>query len=566
MQTIGLLATCYIFSCAAECDVSQEVPPLHLLQRKLDLNRTQKIQKRPNLLFIVLDQWRWDWDGHDGSLPSLPTINALGNSGVRFTRAYSPSPLCVPSRSAIAAVREYKDMWVKNNTMNYVQRPYATPTFMSRLRDAGYTTMMAGKDHLSDGHDDLADQSVDMDFLGFDWYIRAMDKYAFCDEFNTSRPKDAYGAYLKELNLLELQCLQYGYFSNGSSCSETQVCDSTTVKECGFRCPVPNPVDRKHSVDTWVRKSAEELIRNHRQRYGLGKPWFLQVNFLGPHPPLVADDVLQPEALPKAIDTNFDEVLVFDHSGRGYWVPNLKKHDVNVTEIRLLYAQHLIRIDKEIKILLETLDLNDLRQNTLIVVTADHGEHLGDHGHFAKSSPFEPSIHVPLIVNGLQIQPNTVDHPVSLIDIPMTFMDLAEATPSETMQGFSFLPALLGNPWTTRPAVMFGLNFLEEFKFENSFYPLSLGQKYFDGAAAVFTGKGFLKLICCPVGCRKQGNLLPNLFNEPQVALMNVTSERNTASETNILKGSKHGAEALYLTNFLGEEFQKACLPLLHAL
>lgn len=212
----------------------------------------------------------------------------------------------------------------------------------------------------SDGHDDLKDQSVDMDFLGFDWYIRAMDKYAFCDEFNTSRPKDAYGAYLKELNLLELQCLQYGYFSNGSSCSETQVCDSTTVKECGFRCPVPNPVDRKHSVDTWVRKSAEELIRNHRQRYGLGKPWFLQVNFLGPHPPLVADDVLQPEALPKAIDTNFDEVLVFDHSGRGYWVPNLKKHDVNVTEIRLLYAQHLIRIDKEIKILLEILAFQTL--------------------------------------------------------------------------------------------------------------------------------------------------------------------------------------------------------------
>lgn len=212
----------------------------------------------------------------------------------------------------------------------------------------------------SDGHDDLTDQSVDMDFLGFDWYIRAMDKYAFCDEFNTSRPKDAYGAYLKELNLLELQCLQYGYFSNGSSCSETQVCDSTTVKECGFRCPVPNPVDRKHSVDTWVRKSAEELIRNHRQRYGLGKPWFLQVNFLGPHPPLVADDVLQPEALPKAIDTNFDEVLVFDHSGRGYWVPNPEKHDVNVTEIRLLYAQHLIRIDKEIKILLEILAFQTL--------------------------------------------------------------------------------------------------------------------------------------------------------------------------------------------------------------
>ncbi len=150
----------------------------------------------------------------------------------------------------------------------------------------------------------------------------------------------------------------------------------------------------------------------------------------------------------------------------------------------------------------------------------------------------------------------------------MTFMDLAEATPLETMQGYSFLPALLGKPWKNpRPAVMFGLNFLEEYKFENSFYPLSLGQKYFDGASAVFD-KGFLKLICCPHGCRKQGRLLPHVFNEPQVALMNVTSERSTAFEQNILKqGSKHGlAEALYLANFLGEEFQKACLPLLHAL
>ena len=84
MHKIGLLATWYIFRCAAECDVSQEVSPLHLLQRKLDLNRTQKRPQRPNLLFIVLDQWRWDWDGYDGSHPSLPTINALGNSGGVF--------------------------------------------------------------------------------------------------------------------------------------------------------------------------------------------------------------------------------------------------------------------------------------------------------------------------------------------------------------------------------------------------------------------------------------------------------------------------------------------------
>ncbi|CAK9067682.1 unnamed protein product [Durusdinium trenchii] len=583
----GLLALIFRPLAADDCDLSG----LHLLQQRLDLTTTRSTSaatsdppttppRRPNLLLIVLDQWRWDWDGqHDDVGVALPTIQALGNSGVRFTRAYTPSPLCVPARTAMAAVREYKAMRVKNNSQSFVSDEPGTATFMSVLRDAGYTTMLVGKDHLSDAVEDLsgAGQAIDMQALGFDWYIRAKDKYSFCSE--TGGPLDAYGAYLQEMKLLSQQCAVYGDFARGSSCNATQVCDSTSFKECGFRCSV-NALDQKHSVDRWVRREAERLLKTVHEK-NPEKPWFLQVNFLGPHPPLVAEDTLHPQSLPAAIDAHFDQTLVFDLDGTPRYEPHPYKDALNVTETRQLYAQHLIRIDKEslgerqmmvgIGALLTT--LHDLAPDAVVVVTGDHGEHLGDHGHFAKASPWEPSIHVPLIIAGATIAPHVEEHPVSLIDVPRTLLDLAAVRPAPSMQGYSLAPALErnGKALLQRPAVMSGLNYLEEFTLDAAGSPISLGRKHFDSAAALLEGS-FLKLVCCPSGCRKQGRLVPDQFS-PQVALMNVTSSgpefvARMGFEYDLLSAAKKSppaiwAAARWLAHFLGDEFREVCLPLL---
>lgn len=224
----------------------------------------------------------------------------------------------------------------------------------------------------------------------------------------------------------------------------------------------------------------------------------------------------------------------------------------DVAEIRRIYRQQLRRIDSEIQELFLL-----MKENTVVVLTSDHGDHLGDHGHFGKSSPFEPSLHVPLIVAGPQLRQGVVEEPVSLIDVPMTFIELAGLQRPASMQGYSLLPALRRQGPIARPAVMSGLDYVEEFK-----EGLSLGRKQFDTAAALVDGR-FLKLICCPSGCRKQGRLLPEVFG-PQVALMEV-SERPGSFERNILSRTWR-AEALHLANFLGQDFQEACLPLLHAL
>ena len=80
---------------------------------------------RPNILLLMPDQWRWDWDGaahdHEGAPPPLrlPHIQRLREHGTSFPRgAVVPAPICGPSRSCMASLREYDHAGVATNTAN----------------------------------------------------------------------------------------------------------------------------------------------------------------------------------------------------------------------------------------------------------------------------------------------------------------------------------------------------------------------------------------------------------------------------------------------------------------
>lgn len=110
----------------------------------------------PNLLLLFPDEWRYDWAGfeypHTSSpetaIPlKVPTIRALAARGTRFTQAYVPAPVCAPSRSCLAAGREYDQAGVPSNFAN--DFPTDQPTFYGLLRAGGYHTMSTGKDDLT---------------------------------------------------------------------------------------------------------------------------------------------------------------------------------------------------------------------------------------------------------------------------------------------------------------------------------------------------------------------------------------------------------------------------------
>ncbi|MBW1697741.1 MAG: sulfatase-like hydrolase/transferase [Deltaproteobacteria bacterium] len=85
------------------------------------------------MLFFFPDQHRDDWLGLNPDLPlRTPNIDHLVESGVRFTRAFCPSPLCAPSRACLASGKSYEQCAVVDNNQNY---PLEQPTYYQKLND-----------------------------------------------------------------------------------------------------------------------------------------------------------------------------------------------------------------------------------------------------------------------------------------------------------------------------------------------------------------------------------------------------------------------------------------------
>jgi arylsulfatase A-like enzyme len=91
------------------------------------------------------------------------------------------------------------------------------------------------------------------------------------------------------------------------------------------------------------------------------------------------------------------------------------------------YDDCIAYLDGQLGRLFEELDRRGLRRNTMVIVTADHGEHFGEHGLYGHaSSLYDQEVHVPLLIDGPRNVPNgrSIDTPVTLRDIPATIVDL----------------------------------------------------------------------------------------------------------------------------------------------
>lgn len=104
-----------------------------------------------NLLFILVDQWRFDWLGHVssayGDVPvRTPNLDRLAERGVRFTQCRTNSPVCAPARACLASSLRYHRCPVRRNGQQL--DPLEHPTIFQQLRHVGYRTACCGKTDL----------------------------------------------------------------------------------------------------------------------------------------------------------------------------------------------------------------------------------------------------------------------------------------------------------------------------------------------------------------------------------------------------------------------------------
>jgi arylsulfatase len=363
---------------------------------------------QPNVALVMTDQHRGDCLGIDGhAVLQTPHLDHLGASGVRFTRAYSACPVCVPARRTLMTGQRP----VTHGLLMNGWTPLTAPTLPEVLSRAGYQTHLVGKLHFNPPRARYGFQS--MDWSDGPW---AGDR---------ARPDD-YQRFLA---------------ANGVPYEEV---DAHGVNVNGWTVRPWHLPERLHHVNWCVTKAIEFLDRRDPTT-----PFFLNVSFLHPHqpltPPAVYYDRYQDMDIPQPYVG--DWARTFDGPRRGLPIASWRTalEPAVMKQYRAAYYASINHIDDQLARL-----FHHLPGNTVIVFCADHGEMLGDHQWIRKRIPYEGSARVPLLMkfpDPMKLpEQQVIDAPVELMDVMPTLLDAVGVDAPGSCDGQSLLPLLRGAP------------------------------------------------------------------------------------------------------------------------
>lgn len=385
------------------------------------------MRRRPNILFLFPDQHRFDWISTYGTVAvRTPHIDALASRGMWFPRAVCPSPLCAPCRAAMARGLAYDRCQVQTNGQNM---PDDAATFYQVLRDGGYQVGSCGKLDLRknafswgiDGQHMVQGRSIFRQW-GFTHGRDSCGKHDGVTAWRKGLP-EPYFAMLEQHGLVDAHVQDFAkrVTSNGT-----------------YEYTAPTPLPANMYVDNWVGRSATELLSSFRR----DTPWFLQVNFSGPHEPM---DVTA------AMAERWATANLAEPHRSTQFTP--EKHQA----IRRCYAAMIENIDAWVGRCIEAVRVRGELDDTLIVYSSDHGEMLGDHDLWGKQHPHQASIGVPLVCAGPGVKAlGRVETPVTILDLPATFTEAAELEGLADWDSRSLVPVLRGETRSTRDVVQSG--------------------------------------------------------------------------------------------------------------
>ncbi|MDX1980246.1 MAG: sulfatase-like hydrolase/transferase [Bryobacteraceae bacterium] len=364
--------------------------------------------RQPNILFLFPDQLRHDFVEPSAAIPvRTPNVKRLAAEGVRFTAAVTPAPLCAPARACLASGLEYDRCRVPANAQNY---PLDQPTFYQLLRSGGYHVLGCGKFDL---HKPELDWGLDGKRMIRDWgFSDGIDNEGKHDGTRAYRragnkPKGPFLAYLEKLGLADVHVEDY-------------------EKRKGHGATFPTPLTDEAYGDNWIARNGISLLDAAPKN----KPWFLQVNFNGPHDP-------------------WDITAGMEKRWRGVRFPQPNRcseldpatHEL----VRQNYAAMIENIDLRIGELIAKVKQRGELDNTLIAFSSDHGEMLGDHNLWAKRHPYHGSAGVPLVFCGPSVRQGiTISDPATTLDLAATFLDYAGIARPSAMDSRSLRPVLSG--------------------------------------------------------------------------------------------------------------------------
>ncbi len=380
----------------------------------LKLQGSEKKNRRPNVLFIAIDDLRTSLGCYGDKIAKTPNIDTLAKSSLLFNRAYCNQAVCGPSRVSMLTglLPDNTGVWHNRNLFRDT-RPNAI-TLPQLFKNNGYHAQSMGKV--------LAGRSSEEDPQS--WSVPPI------------RSREDWKSYVLPEN------------QGSGKQSPTEKAD---VPDEGYR-------------DGQLAKLAVETLESLKQK---DQPFFLAVGFFKPHLPFNAPKkywdlydpaVFEPQAKARrtkgAPDVAYSEQMELG----GYrGVP--KNENVSVEQalkLRHGYYACVSYVDAQVGKVLAALERLGLEKNTIVVLWGDHGFSLGEAGHWCKKTNFEMDTHVPLMIRapGITQRGVSTEALIEYVDIYPTLAELARLRAPGGLDGKSLVPILQNprRPW--RQAVL----------------------------------------------------------------------------------------------------------------
>ena len=377
---------------------------------------------RPNILFLMTDQHRWDALGCVAGWVQTPHLDRLASEGVRFTGCIATSPECIPARVSLASGLYPHNTGVWDNIAYTL--PAGTPTWMRAIQAGGYRTSFFGKSHWHPHRGDIRSRE------------NLMKEYGFDDVNEVPGPRTS------------MHCLSHmtaGWQAKGLWDEFKR--DLTERIQTNPFLVRPSTLPLQEYYDVYVGQQAVDYL----QKYQRDQPWFCWVSFPGPHAPWDAPEpyasMYDPAAMPLPIPPTSDQDKTASSNvlRRRTKATGLAVWDIQ--QMRANYAGKVSLIDDQVGQIVETVQHRRELDRTIIIFTSDHGEMNGDHGLIYKSNFYRSAVSVPLLIRlpgpmGDAVAGKTCSNLVESFDIGPTLVDLVGGKLAFQQFGRSLVPYL----------------------------------------------------------------------------------------------------------------------------
>ncbi len=422
-----------------------------------------KTRRARNVLLIVVDQWRGDTLkalGHP--LVHTPNIDALASEGTVFARHFGQAAPCGPGRASLLTGLYQMNHRAVQNTIPLDAR-HTNLAF--EVRKAGYTPALVGYTTTTPdprrtaagdpGFTTLGDLMDGWHNAGY-WGLKMEAYFAWLARQGFAVPDNPWDIWLPQ---------DLGPGDIGATSK-------------------PSRLPAEWSDSVWFTDRALDYLRGVRDR-----PWLLHLGYWRPHPPFCASapfhEMFDPQACPpprRAASVGEEAAqhpllrFYLETIGRrsffenGQGLASAMSQD-EVLRMRATYYGLMAEVDAQIGRVIRWLKDNGRWDDTLIVLTSDHGEQLGDHHLLGKIGYFSESFHIPMIVRDPDVgadagRGRVVQSFTEAVDVMPTILEWLDLPLPRARDGRSLLPMVHGAsaPADWRRAAHY------EYDFRNVFY------------------------------------------------------------------------------------------------